>query len=72
MTVDEDYKIIYVELLEDIYSECHDCKHLHFDYEYYENLDDEFPVFECSKDQLIHIFEDEPRPPCKYREEMKE
>ncbi len=72
MTVDEENKKYYAELLEDIYPECHDCKHLYLDYEYYENLDDEFLIFECSKDQLIHIFEEDPRPPCKYREKVKE
>lgn len=73
MTVDEDYKIIYAEMLEDIYPECHDCKHLYLDYEYYENLDDEFPFFECFKNQPTYNDEedDDPRPPCKYREKQK-
>lgn len=29
---------------------------------------DEF-ILDCFKDQLIHIDEDTPRPPCKYKEE---
>lgn len=28
MTVSEDYKIIYAELLKEIYPECHNCKYL--------------------------------------------
>ena len=69
MTVSEEDKNYYSDLLEDICSECHDCKHLYLDYEYYENLNDEFPCFECFKDQLVHIDEYNPRPPCKYKEE---
>ena len=68
MTVSEEDKNYYSDLLEDICSECHDCKHLYLDYEYYENLNDEFPYFECFKDQRVHFDEDNPKPSCKYKE----
>lgn len=70
MTVSEEDKNYYSDLLEDICHECHDCKHLYLDYEYYENLNDEFPYFECFKNQQVHFDEDNPRPPCKYKEEV--
>lgn len=69
MTVSEEDKNYYSYLLENIRSECHDCKHLYLDYEYYKNLNDEFPFFDCFKGQLVHIDEYNPRPPCKYKEE---
>lgn len=68
MTVSEEDKNYYSELLENICSECHDCKHLYLDYEYYENLNDEFPYFECFKNQRVHFDEDNPKPSCKYKE----
>ena len=71
MSVDETNRKYYSDLLENIYKECHTCRHLWLDYEYYEDLNDEFPCFECIKDQWIHIDEYNPRQPCKYREEVK-
>ncbi len=69
MTVDEDYKKQFSDMLEDIPPECHDCKHLWLDYDWYDDgVEDEFPYFYCDKNQIITILEDEPRTSCKYKE----
>lgn len=70
MTLWKSDKENFPEMLEDIHKECHDCKHLYLDYDWYDDgVEDEFPYFYCDKNQIITLFEEEPRNPCKYKEE---
>lgn len=70
MTVSEDYKIIYAELLKEIYPECHNCKYL-IEVDYLDGGGMEHTGLICNEehDGLIFIDEEDPRPPCTYKEE---
>ena len=71
MTVSEDYQIIYAELLKEIYHECHNCKYL-IEVDYLDGDGMEHTGLICNEehDGLIFIDEEDPRPPCKYKEEV--
>ena len=70
MTVSEEDKNYYSDLLEEIYPECHNCKYL-IEVDYLDGDGTEHTGLICNEehDGLIFIDEEDPRPPCKYKEE---
>lgn len=73
MTIYEENKKYWAEILKEIYPECHDCKHLiEWDYLNGDGSDCTGLVCDEEHDGLIFIDEEDPRPPCKYREEGEE
>ena len=73
MTVSEEDKNYYSDLLEEIYPECHNCKYL-IEVDYLDGDGMEHTGLICNEehDGLIFIDEEDPRPPCKYKEEDDE